>query len=73
MSKERGQSFGLGTHRQVSRRQPTAGGGGESGGLGGRWWAMLSCFFSSSEEAGEEPCESGGREVGDGATKGSGG
>lgn len=36
-------------------------------GHGGR--SKLSFFFSSSEEAGEKLGESGGREVGDGATR----
>lgn len=39
----------------------------------GAWGrAKLSFFFSSSEEAGEKLGESGGREVGDGATRGGG-
>lgn len=46
------------------------GGAGPAGGHNG--WAMLSFFFSSSEEVGAELRESGGREVGNGATKGGG-
>lgn len=46
--------------------------GGGGAGWRAQWLGQLSFFFSSSEEVGAELRESGGREVGNGATKGGG-